>query len=345
MSGRTKARRSTTSRRFSSPRHVSLGEAPRVQRLLPLVCGACGASGRYKVGTVTLDPTIARSRDPDAIDKAAGFTEYFRCRKCGTGGPWKLPHETRAYVTALMLAAESGGRDVPLFLGFTATFDGHVMRYATEGEAHLKELIDREPERGFLWTRLGNLYSHAGDSKRARGAYDRALELDPKDIEAHSMLGQLLVEAGRPLEAVPNWHAVLKYARDARQVKRELRRELVRGAIECLLEAHARSKGKTDLLPLMDPEELEKRTKDEPLVLELHEVDLASEKGINELCDMLLQPPRRRGRGLFGHRGTRAPDAPDDWAAAPMRGEALTVGRNQPCPCGSGHKYKKCCGR
>ena len=35
---------------------------------------------------------------------------------------------------------------------------------------------------------------------------------------------------------------------------------------------------------------------------------------------------------------------------APVAGTALsgskgTVGRNDPCPCGSGKKYKKCCGR
>jgi len=31
-------------------------------------------------------------------------------------------------------------------------------------------------------------------------------------------------------------------------------------------------------------------------------------------------------------------------ASAPMRHEGPTVGRNDPCPCGSGKKYKKCCG-
>jgi SEC-C motif-containing protein len=31
--------------------------------------------------------------------------------------------------------------------------------------------------------------------------------------------------------------------------------------------------------------------------------------------------------------------------APPMRREAPKVGRNEPCPCGSGKKYKKCCGR
>ena len=31
--------------------------------------------------------------------------------------------------------------------------------------------------------------------------------------------------------------------------------------------------------------------------------------------------------------------------AAPNSAPAPTVGRNDPCPCGSGKKYKKCCGR
>jgi uncharacterized protein YecA (UPF0149 family) len=31
--------------------------------------------------------------------------------------------------------------------------------------------------------------------------------------------------------------------------------------------------------------------------------------------------------------------------AEPIRRDAPKVGRNDPCPCGSGKKYKKCCGR
>jgi uncharacterized protein YecA (UPF0149 family) len=30
--------------------------------------------------------------------------------------------------------------------------------------------------------------------------------------------------------------------------------------------------------------------------------------------------------------------------AEPFRRETPKVGRNDPCPCGSGKKYKKCCG-
>jgi tetratricopeptide (TPR) repeat protein len=312
---------------------------------LSLVCGACGASGRYSVGTVTLDPTVAKSPDRDAIEKAVGFTGYFRCRKCDAGGPWELPPETVMYITAMAIAAVTGMEDVPLVIAVSATFDKHIFRYATDGEAHLKGLIDHEPERAFLWVRLGNLYSHSGENKRAQAAYERAIELDPQDIEAHSMLGQLLVEAGQPLEAVPHWHAVLKHVRDARQVDKELRRNLVRGTIECLLEAHAESNGQIDLLPTIDPAEMMKGREDEPVVLELRKFDLGSEKGVDDFCDMFVERPRRSGRSLFRRRRKRVPDASDDWQAAPIRREALTIGRNDRCPCGSGRKHKKCCGR
>jgi hypothetical protein len=33
------------------------------------------------------------------------------------------------------------------------------------------------------------------------------------------------------------------------------------------------------------------------------------------------------------------------YAQAPARRTEAKVGRNDPCPCGSGKKYKKCCGK
>ena len=147
MSRKTKPRRSTSSHRALSSRHWSVSDAPRVEDPLLLVCGACGASGRYNVGTVTLDPKIAKSPDRDAIEKAVGFTGYFRCQKCDAGGPWELPPESFMDVTAMVVAGASGMEDVPLILGCTATFDKRIFRYTTDCEAHLKGLIDREPER------------------------------------------------------------------------------------------------------------------------------------------------------------------------------------------------------
>ena len=42
--------------------------------------------------------------------------------------------------------------------------------------------------------------------------------------------------------------------------------------------------------------------------------------------------------------GAQAGSAGDDGSARPVRRNEPKVGRNDPCPCGSGKKYKKCHG-
>ncbi len=332
-------------RKFTS-RHIKIYDAPRLEVPLALVCGACGTKGKYHVGTVMIDPQVARSGAENAIEQATGFTGYFRCKKCNAGGPWLLPNTTVAFIIMMMTELLNDVEDVPLIFGCSATFDKYVFRYATEGEAHLKNLIEYEPERAFLWVRLGNLYSHAKLHDRAETAYHRALQLDPVDIEAHSMLAQHFAETGRMLDGVPHWHAILKNVREARQVPMDLRRNLARSAIESLLDAHAQYKGKFDLLPKADPQDwAANRNSNEPVVLYLREFDLGSGEGVDRLCDLFLEPPRRGWRDLFGRDKKRAIEEHHDWAVEPIRRNAEAVPRNNPCPCGSGHKYKKCCGR
>jgi preprotein translocase subunit SecA len=38
-------------------------------------------------------------------------------------------------------------------------------------------------------------------------------------------------------------------------------------------------------------------------------------------------------------------DYPDYTPNIPVKEHQRKIGRNEPCPCGSGKKYKKCCGR
>ncbi len=344
---RTTKTRSAPSTASPFLRRVHVSQVPRLPKPMALICGACGAMGKYELGIVTLDPEVIKSRAPDAFENAVGFTGYFRCRKCDAGGPWRLPRGTANHLLVLTAGAMLGGKDLPVILGRAATFDNVPMRYATDGEAHLKALIEKEPERSFLWVRLGNLYGHGGAFECAEEAYQRALELDPKDIEAHAMLGQLLVETGRSLQAVPNWHAVLRHVRHARHVKKGLRRELARGAIQRLLEAHAESKGQIDLLPKTDLVEdlLAEHPKDEPVVLEMREFDLGDDADLEDLCDMFVEPRPRGDLDLFGPRKQRVLEGPDPWLPAPIRRDTMAIGRNASCPCGSGRKYKKCCAR
>jgi preprotein translocase subunit SecA len=53
---------------------------------------------------------------------------------------------------------------------------------------------------------------------------------------------------------------------------------------------------------------------------------------------------QRRGRVAFTKANETAFAAGEEEQAKPVRNQGPKIGRNDPCPCGSGKKYKKCCG-
>jgi len=60
---------------------------------------------------------------------------------------------------------------------------------------------------------------------------------------------------------------------------------------------------------------------------------------------------RLLGPHLFSHRAAdrpkpvEPPALPKEQESGPPTPPSPKVGRNAPCPCGSGKKFKKCCGR
>jgi preprotein translocase subunit SecA len=53
--------------------------------------------------------------------------------------------------------------------------------------------------------------------------------------------------------------------------------------------------------------------------------------------EMAAREKAEQDKLVFSHGG--------EAARQPVRRSKEKVGRNQPCPCGSGKKYKKCCGK
>ena len=70
-----------------------------------------------------------------------------------------------------------------------------------------------------------------------------------------------------------------------------------------------------------------------------------------ELRRDVIEPMIRRHEDMFPHMGGRATSRPAGFPSAmssrpaPLHNDGPRVGRNSPCPCGSGRKYKQCCGR
>jgi len=62
---------------------------------------------------------------------------------------------------------------------------------------------------------------------------------------------------------------------------------------------------------------------------------MAREAAVEEI--QVQQQPQRM---VLSHGGNDEPARP----AAPKR-EGVKIGRNDPCSCGSGKKYKRCCGK
>jgi preprotein translocase subunit SecA len=57
------------------------------------------------------------------------------------------------------------------------------------------------------------------------------------------------------------------------------------------------------------------------------------------------RPPRRPAQMMFtGPNQNAAAAGEEDGKIKTVRRTEAKVGRNDPCPCGSGKKYKKCCG-
>ena len=77
--------------------------------------------------------------------------------------------------------------------------------------------------------------------------------------------------------------------------------------------------------------------KEEDVVQKLFTVELARESVVREIE---VEQPRPQ-RIVLSHGAEQLPAH----STAPSKRESEKVGRNQPCPCGSGKKYKRCHGK
>ncbi len=156
----------------------TLDEPPHVNQRLKLICRQCGKRAVYDVGTIYSD----QEGEGKSAQWHYTFSNYFRCRDCGSPGPWEVADFLK--LLGLALRARVDRKFEGLYSGRCALFDGTFVQTPAMGEDYLLKLIEKEPRRAFLCTRLGNLLRSCGEKARSIPWYEKALSLDPGDVEA-----------------------------------------------------------------------------------------------------------------------------------------------------------------
>lgn len=81
----------------------------------------------------------------------------------------------------------------------------------------------------------------------------------------------------------------------------------------------------------LDPEDFEEKDREEVKALVEHFA------GLHKPLKDFIEAMQELVRGVYGLKKALSPNVP-------VAHESPKIGRNDPCPCGSGKKYKKCCG-
>ncbi|NQV24417.1 MAG: SEC-C domain-containing protein [Rhodopirellula sp.] len=74
----------------------------------------------------------------------------------------------------------------------------------------------------------------------------------------------------------------------------------------------------------------------------LWEITNTVHESAGSVADMSSAAPASYDEGGYSENSSES--TPSEAVIEPIRNRGVKVGRNDPCPCGSGKKYKKCCG-
>lgn len=299
---------------------------------LRLKCGVCGREARYKVGRIIIRP--GGKLTLENLAEYLSYEGYFRCTQCKNGWPWELTEEALMTIMSLMLADPHAQGTDQLISAEPRLVDGSVFYSAAQAEDHLLSLLEKEPENSLIWDRLGNIYLRCGMDAKAQKAFTRSVKADPNNIEPYLSLGDILFHQGKYTEAAEHLNRFVDLAEDNHTLPEEKLRAFMRHVLEQLFEIELRTDGEVKALPSTPPEKLSEP--DNVPVVYMTEFDLSDEKEWDRLIDILLG--KRKGAAMLRN-------GPESGVVIRPEGDITPVSRNSPCPCGSGRKFKACCGK
>ena len=324
---------------------------------LNLKCNRCGENISENFAWVCID---THHDEGDEQWDGILVSHIVKCPGCGAVDDYTVSDRSR-----LNLLSQLGGvffkkkKNERVMPAVSVLHDGTPIHRPSQGIARLRRIVSENPQSAESYRRLGNGCERWGLTEEAITAWEKALELDSEEIEsAYSLAIHYLYEAEDPLKSFLYLHKALKNFPQVFRQNPDVRflAEPLVDVLQNLLDVVA---DPIALMAAWSAGEI-----DENPVVNMSSVDLRKVGDFHLLADFLVNPdlvtldltpeipddcPTILERLLAGD-GSCSMDMSNETAfmqppppPQPRRAPKKT-GRNEPCPCGSGKKYKKCCG-
>lgn len=295
----------------------------------PLRCTACKHTYHYHLTKLFLDKK-----------KRIIIGEIVQCKGCGSIETYEMTADTYATLDFLLLSTtalakpeDADQEDLPI-KGYLSGVIAAGRKFKTVSEAHhfLARAVEREPENTMLRKHLANVLNNGNHPELALPHFIKVLQLEPQNAGVTYSVARILTDQGKYQEAIPYVEKLPQLIREG-EMENGLRRYLFAGLVEqasLIFEKTGRR------IPVWSGGNIEQAIVDpsgsnRPVTLDWHSLNVSDHAQFEQAY-----------RQLLGDDLNESLNKPERLIPS---GRSVKVGRNDPCPCGSGRKYKKCCGK
>lgn len=335
---------------------------PSQRRLkVKLHCEACrrGFSDRFAWALVSPEHVRGEAETDQDWDGIL-LSHPVQCPRCGRWDEYELSAwSTNALAWKASASPEPGGS--PVAFGMSLLWDGTVARRPTQALDRLRHLARERPHDPRAFRSLGNGCERWDRMDEALEAWRTACELDEQEVHsAYGLARYLLRATEEPVEGLQYLRQALK-GLPAQIHSQGLPTDLTRSVLGLLEEAARSEPPGLGLMATWADGEIQGAP-----AMTASRVDLRNIERWDRLADLTIQgyfwamdltddlpapdeEPTHLER-LLSSDGPLPPDPSEAMGALlarsrPSARKGATPGRNDPCPCGSETKYKRCCAR
>jgi tetratricopeptide (TPR) repeat protein len=212
---------------------------------------------------------------------------------------------------------------------------GRKFKTVAEAYHYISQAVEQDPQNPDLQIRLAKILHNGNRPDLALPHYKEVIKQDPEDAEAVDAIAGILLKQKRVLEAVPYLEKLPDLIRLGK-IDDTLRRDLFISLVGMANAVRQETGYQIQIVPV-DKSKISSLD-DENIIVQPFDFDFSKPEDFE------------RAYSLFMGGQLPVGDFDDvillqNLEEKPVPRTVEKVGRNDPCPCGSGKKYKKCCGR